>query len=200
MRWWQIRRPCLFVLQVWLSYQLLTANHPKGCVNNLLPNSNDQNPSFARGEMLSWSTLVHFPTVSLIHRLSSLLQKSRSAPICATIPGNIFRVGDMSQLLGRRKVDKAINILFRASKVVLCGDVREWVTMAMMHQMIIGVSFNWPSLFSVSKWKRAAALQGCWYMKFLLGFTFGRLIADNLLILFTTENGVNSQRQPKFHF
>ena len=66
-----------------------------------------------------------FPPVSLIHRLSSLLQKSRSAPICATIPGNIFRVGDMSQLLGRRKVDKAINILFRASKVVLCGDVRE---------------------------------------------------------------------------
>lgn len=36
-----------------------------------------------------------------------------------------------------------------------------------MLQMIIGVSFNWPSLFSVSKWKRAAANQGCWHIKFL---------------------------------
>ena len=37
-------------------------------------------------------------------------------------------------------------------------------------------------------------------MKFLLGFTFGRLIADNLLILFTTENGANSKGNPNSIF
>lgn len=88
MRWWQIRRPCLFVLRVWLSYQLLTANHLKGCVNNLLPNSNDQNPSFTPGEMFSWSTLVHFLPESLIHRSSSLLQK---ISICTDLCNNSWK-------------------------------------------------------------------------------------------------------------
>ena len=55
--------------------------------------------------------------------------------------------------------------------------------MAMMLQMIIDFSFNWPSLFSVSKWQRAAAHKGCLYIICLhLGLL---LVADNLLTSFS---------------